>query len=208
MKNLIDKRLYALKCIRLGSKTCLANESPNKVLREVDALSALRSEHVVRYYTAWVERGEIEGDEKESFDELDNEYSSFTNASGSTTANCKETCNLCNQQYRDWIISYEQWGLIDAVLQPLNLCRKCYVKSLPPHIDVSGIDIREKHVLPECLYILMEYGSDTLSEVMKTLTRDNDLRWSLYAHAFRGCIPSMIKASFIEISSQVSSKKI
>ncbi|KAL3794470.1 hypothetical protein HJC23_013943, partial [Cyclotella cryptica] len=187
VKHLIDKRLYALKCIRLGSGEKLGSESSNKVLREVDALSALRSDNVVRYYTAWVERGEIEQEDKESFDELDDDYSSFTNASVAAAYNGQETCNLCNEQYRDWIISCEQWGLIDAVLQPLNLCRECYTKSLPPHIDVSQIDIREKRILPECLYILMEYGGDTLSNVMKNIPHDDDaLRWSLFAQCVQG----------------------
>ncbi|KAL7477989.1 hypothetical protein ACHAW6_003776 [Cyclotella cf. meneghiniana] len=187
VKNLIDKRLYALKCIRLGSGEKLGSESSKKVLREVDALSALRSENVVRYYTAWIERGEIEREDNKSFDELDDDYSSFTNASVTTAYSGEEVCNLCNEQYRDWIISCEQWGLIDAVLQPLNLCRQCYTKSLPPHIDVSQIDIREKHILPECLYILMEYGGDTLSDVMKNMPHDDDaLRWSLFAQCAQG----------------------
>lgn len=180
VKSLIDQHHYALKCIRLGRRI---SES-NKVLREVDALSALRSEHVVRYYTAWVEKGELEQDEEESFDELD-DYSSFTNGSAASAG--EESCNLCSERYKDWIISYEQWGLIDAVLQPLNLCRQCYINSLPSHIEASSIDIREKTILPECLYILMEYGGDTLSDVMKTIPHEDDAtRWSLFAQCVQG----------------------
>jgi serine/threonine protein kinase len=179
VKSLIDKHLYALKCIRLGRKL---SESSNKVLREVDALSALRSDNVVRYYTAWVERGEIEHD---SLDELD-DYSSFTNGSVNTD-NGQETCNLCNKQYKDWIISYEQWGLIDAVLQPLNLCRHCYINSLPSDIDASSIDIRERTILPECLYILMEYGGDTLTDVMTKIPKNDDAtRWALFVQCVQG----------------------
>jgi serine/threonine protein kinase len=152
------------------------------VLREVDALSALRSDNVVRYYTAWVERGEIEHD---SLDELD-DYSSFTNGSVNTD-NGQETCNLCNKQYKDWIISYEQWGLIDAVLQPLNLCRHCYINSLPSDIDASSIDIRERTILPECLYILMEYGGDTLTDVMTKIPKNDDAtRWALFVQCVQG----------------------
>ena len=183
VKSLIDKHLYALKCVRLGLGTKV-NKSSTKVLREVDALSALRSDHVVRYYTAWVERGEIESDDKDTFHDFD-DYSSFTNESSGT--NCEEICNLCSERYRDWIISYEQWGLIDAVLQPLNLCRHCYIKSLPSHIDASSIDIREKKILPECLYILMEYGGETLSDVMQQIPKDdNATRWSLFAQCVQG----------------------
>ena len=182
VKSLIDKHVYALKCVRLGRKFC---ESSNKVLREVDALSALRSDNVVRYYTAWVERGEIEHDENDSFDDLD-DHSSFTHDSV-TMNNGQEICNLCSDSYRDWIISYEQWGLIDAVLHPLNLCTRCYINSLPQHIDASSIDIREKTLLPECLYILMEYGGDTLSDVMKNIPKDDyTTRWSLFAQCAQG----------------------
>ena len=175
--------MYALKCIRLGESF---NETSSKVLREVDALSALRSDNVVRYYTAWVERGEIEHDDKNSFDELDG-YSSSEHALDSPYVASEEVCGLCSEHYKDWIISYEQWGLIDAVLQPLNLCRQCYIKSLPPHIDASSIDIREKVILPECLYILMEYGGDTLSDVMKKIPKDDECtRWKLFAQCVQG----------------------
>lgn len=155
-------------------------------------MSALRSDHVVRYYTAWVERGELEQerDRDASYDdELDNYSSSFTNDHSSTAiaAPFEEICNLCHERYKDWIISCEKWGLIDAVLQPLNLCTSCYINSLPGHIDASSIDIREKTILPECLYILMEYGGDTLSDVMRTLSKDDDsIRWSLFAQCVQG----------------------
>ena len=46
-----------MKCIRGVSK---------RILREVDALSSLRSDNVVRYYGAWIERGEIEKDENDN----------------------------------------------------------------------------------------------------------------------------------------------
>jgi len=190
-----------MKCIKLGNREKFGTETSKRVLREVDALSALRSENVVRYYAAWVERGEIERVEDESDNDEDEYYlPSSSEVDYTTTTGAEDyhdelslscTCNLCNQQYTDWIISYEQWGLIDSVLQPLNLCTHCYRKSIPKHIDASAIDIREKNVLPECLYILMEYAGSTLGNVMKAMTDSNSddddtERWSLFAQCVQG----------------------
>ena len=208
VRNVVDQKLYALKCIKLEERlTTTTNDnesnscgedgttktlsSSNKVLREVEALSSLRSDNVVRYYAAWVERGEIEGgNSNENEEENDSSFSSelFDKSTDNTSTKHKttneETCNICNQQYTDWYVSYEQWGLIDAVLQPLNLCTICYKKSLPSN---TSVDIREKHILPQYLYILMEYGGRTLSDVMKEIPDNDDtLRWSLFAQCVQG----------------------
>jgi len=193
----IFQRLYALKCIRGVSK---------RILREVDALSSLRSDNVVRYYGAWIERGEIEKDENDNDtaacnnSSFSSEFASTTANNGNDTANRHvEKCNLCHQEYNDWEISYEQWGLIDSVLHPLNLCTVCYKKSLPPNIDASAIDIREKQILPECLYILMEYGGDTLAQVMQEIPNNDDgdtLRWSLFAQCVQGLFSILEKGFY------------
>ena len=80
VRNVVDQKLYALKCIKLeerltnndnGSNSCWEDEttktlsSSNKVLREVEALSSLRSDNVVRYYACWVERGDIKNENEE-----------------------------------------------------------------------------------------------------------------------------------------------
>ncbi|KAL7529000.1 hypothetical protein ACHAWF_002801 [Thalassiosira exigua] len=199
VKNVIDARLYALKQIRLGKGETVGTEASKRVLREVDALSALRSENVVRYFAAWVERGEIdEGANSDGDSDSRFLYASTDCTGGSTAATGIDdadrnpqtslcNCNLCHRNYADWEISYEQWGLIDAVLQPLNLCTDCYVQSLPDHIDAAAIDIRRKNAMPECLYILMEYAGDTLSDVMRTLNDDDDAkRWRLFAQCVQG----------------------
>jgi len=161
----------------------------------------------VRYYGAWIERGEIEKEGNDNDTATCNNNSSFSSEFGSTTSNNDndtanrhvEICNLCDQQYTDWEISYEQWGLIDSVLHPLNLCTVCYKKSLPPNIDASAIDIREKQILPECLYILMEYGGDTLANVMQEIPDNNDgdtLRWSLFAQCVQGLFSILEKGFY------------
>ena len=83
-------------------------------------------------------------------------------------------CNLCHAAYVDWEVNLEQWGLIDAVLQPLDLCVDCYKKSIPAHVDGSAIPIREKRrTFPDCLYILMEYCESTLSEAVEHIRRSS-----------------------------------
>ena len=194
VKNLVDSRLYALKCIRLDESV----GETSRVLREVEALSALKSDYVVRYYGAWVERGELEGDSNGSGTGDEDSLSNWTDPTASGSGNHSSSqllCACCHQPYIDWEISYEQWGLIDSVLQPLNLCTECYRKSLPDGVDASKIDIRQKKCqLPECLYILMEYAGKTLNEEIKRLNNDkNDHdedidteRWSLFAQCVQG----------------------
>ncbi|XP_042044416.1 eIF-2-alpha kinase GCN2 isoform X2 [Salvia splendens] len=55
-KNKLDGRHYAVKKIRLKDKILPVND---RILREVATLSRLQHQHVVRYYQAWYEAGEI-----------------------------------------------------------------------------------------------------------------------------------------------------
>ena len=87
-----------MKCIPLGSNGGGDLEvASTGVLREVEALSALRSENVVRYFGAWVERGELAGDDGSSLgcgeDVTDWTDASATNSEGACTC----TCNLCSR---------------------------------------------------------------------------------------------------------------
>uniref|UniRef100_A0A7S4I9X7 RNA helicase n=1 Tax=Odontella aurita TaxID=265563 RepID=A0A7S4I9X7_9STRA len=71
VRNRVDSRLYAMKCVRLvvegggrgprggGCGEGFDSEDCRKVLREVEVLSGLRSDNIVRYYSAWVERAEM-----------------------------------------------------------------------------------------------------------------------------------------------------
>uniref|UniRef100_A0A7S4MVH2 Protein kinase domain-containing protein n=1 Tax=Odontella aurita TaxID=265563 RepID=A0A7S4MVH2_9STRA len=124
-----------------------------------------------------------------------------TAAAAAAAAHPHPVCNLCHSPYKDWEVSFEHWGLIDAVLQPLDLCTDCYRKSVPPSVDASSISIREKRVLDEYLFILMEYCEMTLSEAAAECRRrrtaeeeeeeDDDDRcdarlWSLFGQCVRG----------------------
>ncbi|KAH6770310.1 protein kinase family protein [Perilla frutescens var. hirtella] len=55
-KNKLDGRHYAVKKIRLKDKILPVND---RILREVATLSRLQHQHVVRYYQAWYEAGDI-----------------------------------------------------------------------------------------------------------------------------------------------------
>jgi len=211
VRNVVDSRLYALKCIVLGSNEQFGTEACKRVLREVDALSSLKSDHVVRYYGAWVERGanEAEDDpstvqegewsyteENDSYTESylsSSERAERINTDGSIIDNHQQcVCNLCNRQYVDWEVSFENWGLLEQVLQPLDLCTECYKKSIPRHIDTEAIVVREKRrMLPECLYILMGFaGNDLNDEIYKMAGKiDADTtrrRWHLFGQCVQG----------------------
>jgi len=152
VRNSIDNKLYAMKVIRMRVGAEYA-----KVLREVEVLSSLQNENIVRYYNAWIEKADgldfeqVAGEENiqndysvdGSMDRLREEFKNLeaardvatstdtfdtTNSDNDVAEFC--VCNLCTTSYRDWEVSFEQWGLLDSVLQPLNLCVECYKKSL------------------------------------------------------------------------------
>ena len=236
VRNVVDSRLYALKCVVLGSNEQFGTEACKRVLREVDALSSLKNDHVVRYYGAWVERGTIEAEDDSSTVDLQRGESSYAETTDSyteyypnssaradrpsTDAACSISqedneqqleqqcmCNLCHKEYVDWEVSFESWGLLESVLQPLNLCVDCYKNSIPEHIDTEAIVIREKRrMMPECLYILMGYaGNDLNDEIHKmatSMSRGNTdaktttrRRWELFGQCVKG-LNSIHKAGF------------
>jgi len=188
----------------LGSNERFGTEACKRVLREVDALSGLKSDHVVRYYGAWVERGAIEAEDDPStaqggelsYTEENGSYEEYY-MSSSERAERVNTDGVAidnqeHRQYIDWEVSFENWGLLEQVLQPLDLCIECYKKSIPQRIDTEAIVIREKQrILPECLYILMGFaGNDLNDEIYKMAGKiDADTRkrrWHLFGQCVQG----------------------
>ncbi|GAB5588590.1 eukaryotic translation initiation factor 2-alpha kinase [Umbelopsis nana] len=68
-RNKLDGRFYAIKKIRLDPRD---NEDIRKILREVQTLSSLHHQYVVRYYTTWFE------DEDGNWRDSDSEGDSFS----------------------------------------------------------------------------------------------------------------------------------
>ncbi|CAB9514181.1 eIF-2-alpha kinase GCN2 [Seminavis robusta] len=193
VRNRIDGKIYALKRVHLGP---VKGEKANKLVREVEVLSSLNHENVVRYYSAWVEKGsDVMPDEEGRSDEDDTDsyyhnhyttsassedWNNNTNNNDSCITNVQKwkdpVCHLCQSSYTDWEVSFEAWGLLDSVLQPTFLCTICYKKSLPSHVDVDTIHIRKKQIMSFYLFILMEYCESTLQEAVDAvhnLTNNN-----------------------------------
>lgn len=209
VRNLTDGRFYALKSVRLAAS--IDAEERSKVLREVQVLSSLSNENVVRYYAAWVERGDLsEGEDSSSFaSSSEVSVSIMSSVGGGADAAQHPTCNLCQSSYTDWEVGFEHWfGLLDAVLQPLSLCQACYLKSLP-RADADAITetnaIRSRApALPEYLFILMEICEMTLRDAVSGSDSDRgsdvvgaqgigaaaaataSRRWSLFAQCTLG----------------------
>jgi translation initiation factor 2-alpha kinase 4 len=196
VKNRVDSRIYALKSVRIDRSGIFgSSDDCAKALREVEVLSSLNSENVVRYYAAWVEKGdklekEEDGGEYSSWS-LEEERTSSTDDTGSSRfalldPKVDPTCHLCQSTYKEWEVSFEHWGLINAVLQPLDLCTSCYWKSVPLQVDASKITIRQKKILPEYLFILMGFCEYTLSEAVAACQDDNIKLWSYFAQCVQG----------------------
>lgn len=192
VRNRVDSREYALKSVKLSST--VDSEKRNKVLREVELLSRLNSDNVVRYYSAWVEKG----DASARLTDVESLSTSEPSASVSAAAACEDpVCNLCSSTYKDWEVGFEQWGLLDAVLQPLCLCSQCYMSSLPPGEDHSSITVREKTVLHDYLFILMELCDSTLRDEVRKHDGEAAPIWSLFAQ----CVQGLAYATTLELAS-------
>ena len=150
---------------------------------------------------AWVERHDdafIDHDHDQNYDhdnpsELESEsidlnptkYSVFSSSPAIETARTP-ICHLCSDPYIDWEVSFEQWGLINSVLQPLDLCTKCYLMSLPESIDPSEIHIREQQQMADYLYIMMDYCNGTLMDTIKKCGDDATEIMSYFVQCIRG----------------------
>jgi translation initiation factor 2-alpha kinase 4 len=177
VKNRVDSHIYCLKSILISP------ENASEVLREVQVLSSLHSDNVVRYYAAWVEKGEMDAP---GIDENQEEWTPSVTSITTQSNDVDPTCHLCQTAYKDWEASFEHWGLIDAVLQPLDLCIPCYMNSIPGDVDTSNISIRPKQVLRDYLFILMEYCEYTLSEAVDQCLGDQGKIWDYFAQSVQG----------------------
>lgn len=194
VRNRFDSRDYAMKAVQLEDD--IDPEQRQRVLREVEVLSSLSSEHVVRYYNSWIEKGDMAA----ATANAGGSTSEFTASASTLTATAKSqrqaaaaacTCNLCSCKYQDWEVSLEEWGLLDAVLQPLNLCTPCYLASLPHELDPSAI--RTRQTLSEYLFIVMELCDATLVEAVLGLRDCGETResidqqtWALFGQCANG----------------------
>jgi translation initiation factor 2-alpha kinase 4 len=223
VRNNVDNALYALKTVRLSPNTTV--EQRANVLREVDALSSLNCENVVRYYAAWVEGANVndleahvspagssgasaEASRDESYERMKSQFegleaarnmnnqstnddSTFGSNTGtsttSTSADVQCICNLCSSVYKDWEVSFSQWGLLSSVLQPLNLCIECYRQSLPAESrNEALLNIKEKEKVCDYLFILMEYCEHTLLDEVERLANNAPAIWQLFSQCAAG----------------------
>ena len=142
--------------------------------------------HVVRYYAAWIEKSDLAnaaGDGTASCSAASQLSVCSSDATASDGDEASFECHLCQSQYRDWEVSFEQWGLLDSVLQPTCLCTECY-RAQVPQVDPSAIRIKRR--LPEYLFILMEYCEATLVDAKRTACGDEREIWSLFAQCLEG----------------------
>ena len=141
------------------------------------------------------DRGEGDGYGDDGFDGLSSETDDASSGSDDGTSGGRSrdpersadpTCQLCRSRYRDWEVGFEHWGLLDSVLQPLDLCKSCYRDSIPPDVDQGAIVIRDKRSFPLCLFIIMEYCESTLTEAVRQCGGEDATIWSFFAQCVQG----------------------
>jgi translation initiation factor 2-alpha kinase 4 len=179
VQNNVDGRIYALK------QTHHFKES---LLREVQVLSSIHHDHIIRYYGSWIEQGEDTSQQRtdNSTDISESQDETWTSHDSLISERNDPVCHLCQSSYKDWEVSFEYWGLIDSVLQPYNLCTHCYLQSIPPHISTSDIVIREAKANKEYLFILMEYCDYTLHDAVEHGRGDFDTLWGYFQQCLQG----------------------
>jgi translation initiation factor 2-alpha kinase 4 len=188
VQNNLDGRTYALKQITYQSKE-------NSLLREVQVLSSIHHDHIIRYYGSWIEQGEEDNtlninDSYNISSSHGENWTSHDSMVDSERSDDHPICHLCQSSYKDWEVSFEYWGLIDSVLQPFHLCKNCYLQSIPSHISTSDIVIREKPKAnnnKEYLFILMEYCDYTLHDaIQNNVHGDYETIWTYFQQCLQG----------------------
>lgn len=170
VQNKLDHDVYAMK---------VTKQIDASVLSEVKVLSKIHHDNIVRYYGAWTERSETL-----HLETVPSSDDTWTSGDESLPLVIHPVCNLCKSMYRDWEVSFENWGLLDSVLQPLNLCQNCYLKSVPDSVDPDSIHIREQQPQSEYLFILMEFCHQTLQEVLSNAT--DSVLWDYFLQSVVG----------------------
>jgi translation initiation factor 2-alpha kinase 4 len=154
-QNLIDGRFYAIKKVKLNDL------DPKILLREVQTISRLNSDFVVRYYQAW-----FEDSNGSTPSESEDDYSD--SGSGST----ESSQNDYDEFSDDWLSS----GLDLGKRKPSLVRRYSRTKSE----DLTGDRITQ------CLYIQMEYcENNTLRDAIDGGI-DIDTSWSYFRQMLEG----------------------
>ena len=102
VRNRIDDRIYAMKAVKL-SAAGIGSDERTRVLREVQVLSSLNSEHVVRYYAAWVEKADMSAASATAYTaEFSGDGAPSDSTHSSEAPDSTFACNLCGSSYNDW----------------------------------------------------------------------------------------------------------
>ncbi|KAF2367183.1 RWD domain [Trinorchestia longiramus] len=84
VRNIVDNNVYALKQVHLNQRGREGREM-QRILREVQCLSSLSHDHVVRYYTSWIEDVAPPKDACDSYSEDEEIYSETDSKTEKTT---------------------------------------------------------------------------------------------------------------------------
>ena len=189
-----------------GGESRSADEPLDEMKRELEALEIARAR--AGGGEGGGEGGASSFPNGDAFSSDDGNFSSEGEAGSSSGGETSPVCSLCGSSYRDWEVSFESWGLLDSVLQPLNLCVACYKKSLPEGSQFSptAIHIKERKPRPEFLFILMEFCGGTLADEVERLAELEqgeaaERTWALFAQCARG-LGHLHELGIIHVSSE------
>ena len=187
VRHKIDGVEYALKRVAIPRKY-----HHGSLYREVTMLAKLQHRNIIRYFGAWTELSERVGDDEED-EERDNSerLSSSTEKSISWSAlgfqieagssekfkthddhhhhqhEDLAICAICNEEYEDWEVTFEDWNRLGSQLQPLSLCIKCYCSALKAlSIDLAQVHFVKQPLKQLYLVIKMEMATATLKDCM------------------------------------------
>uniref|UniRef100_A0A1Q3F239 non-specific serine/threonine protein kinase n=1 Tax=Culex tarsalis TaxID=7177 RepID=A0A1Q3F239_CULTA len=100
VRNMLDNRQYAIKRILLPARS---KQFYKKMTREVELLSRLNHENVVRYYNSWVE-AVSPGDEKYQGGESSCDWSLSTGSVGRKRVTAAKVAKKTSEKNSDWVL--------------------------------------------------------------------------------------------------------
>ncbi|TPX34299.1 hypothetical protein SmJEL517_g03036 [Synchytrium microbalum] len=152
VRNRVDSRVYAVKKIRLVS-----SGDVSKLLREVQSLSRIQNQYIVRYYQSWFEESDGSVWHADSEDE-------FSSSSEDDEDSYSESIDESEEEDKpdtnsDWLASREMSRSRSFLINPNNPGGAAESTNTPSSVAVTTDSDSKSSVKPmeRVLYIQMEY---------------------------------------------------
>lgn len=189
VRNKLDNRQYAIKRIPLPARS---KQLYRKMTREVELLSRLNHENVVRYYNSWIEKAVVQDDSSRSH--LDTDDWSMSNERQSNRLNArvlKQTSGESSDDSSDWICMPKENSSSDGIeFADSNGLVTKYDDDSDEEERPHTKDTKDGSNEIQFMYIQMEFCEKlTLrTAIDNNLYEDTDRLWRLFREICEGLL--------------------